>query len=245
MILDLFGETNMSLNKFIDSLKRNSEEGIFNPWFEIDPENDLNSECPQTRLSQLKSYLGERKKAKVILVAEALGYQGGHFSGIPMTSERILLGKLSHKGISPSHVFSGIIPKRTSNPIGHKVSQQVKENGFTEPTATVVWQQLVSQRLDTKKIVFWNAFPWHPYDHSKGILSNRTPTLPELEEGKIVLELLIDLFPYAEIIAVGNKAHGQLGKIGFTEVPKIRHPANGGASKFREQLLIHVHRQEF
>ncbi len=87
---------------------------VFNPWFDYDQKNDIDQMSPEKRLSHLMQYLSERKDAEFILLAEALGYQGGHFSGIPMTSERILLGKLKHKFINPEHVFTGMEPHRTS-----------------------------------------------------------------------------------------------------------------------------------
>ena len=76
---------------------------------------------------------------------------------------------MRHRSITPEHVFSGIKPERTSKP-------EVKRDGFTEPTATIVWERLIMSGLDTKEFIFWNSFPWHPYDPKKGILSNRTPS---------------------------------------------------------------------
>ena len=224
------------MKKFIESLERKRTHNVFNPWFDHDPENDTDKDCSHIRMSQLRAYLSERKNAKFLLVAEALGYQGGHFSGIPMTSERILLNKMTHKAITPEHVFKGFSPQRTS-------LASVKADGFTEPTATIIWGMLIDAGLDTRNFIFWNAFPWHPYKPEKGILSNRTPTDNELEEGIRVLNNLIDFTDGARIIAIGNKSQVLLNTMGI-DAPKVRHPANGGATKFREQLLVEITRTD-
>ena len=220
------------MNIFFKKLKTVKLDNVFNPWFRRDRENDFNSNSPSIRRLQLEQYLSERKKAKYLLIAEALGYQGGHFSGIPMTSERILLGKMSHKSITPHHVFSGIKPQRTS-----KLS--VKKDGFSEPTATIVWECLIKSGLDTKDFVFWNAFPWHPYSPVKGMLSNRTPSEKEMEKGNEVIFELLHIINFSKIIAVGNKAKFQLEKLGI-DAPTVRHPANGGAGKFRDQIIKEI-----
>ena len=217
------------MESFFKSLKTIKLDNIFNPWFCHDKQNDINENSPSIRHLQLRQYLSERKNAKYLLLAEALGYQGGHFSGIPMTSERILLGKMKHKSITPEHVFSGIEPQRTSKP-------SVKKDGFTEPTATIVWKRLISAGFDMKEFIFWNAFPWHPYNPKKGILSNRTPSDDELEKGKPVINELLSLINITKIITVGEKARVQLEKTGIY-APTVRHPANGGAGKFREQII--------
>ena len=217
------------MKNFFKSLKTIKSDNIFNPWFCHDMQNDINVNSHSIRYLQLKQYLSERKNAKYLLLAEALGYQGGHFSGIPMTSERILLGKLEHKSINPEHVFTGIKPLRTSKP-------SVKKDGFTEPTATIVWERLIRSGFDMKEFIFWNAFPWHPYNPKKGILSNRTPSDAELEKGKSVMNELLSIMNVTKIIAVGEKARVQLEKTGIY-APAVRHPANGGAGKFREQII--------
>lgn len=213
---------------FFKSLRRRKSDLVFNPWFDSDLENDLDKNSPQKRLSNLKHYLEERTNAEYLLLAEALGYQGGHFTGIPMTSERIILGHMGHKGILPDHVCNYSL-NRTSNGKKHK-------DGFNEPTATIVWAKLINEGLDTRNFVYWNAFPWHPYKSADKILSNRTPTRSELKEGEIVLRHLLKTFKFKKIIALGNKAHYSLGKIGI-KAEKVRHPAMGGAEKFREQFL--------
>jgi hypothetical protein len=217
------------MDGFFKSLQAVKLDNVFNPWFCRDKENDIDSDSPAIRLSQLKQYLSERKNAKYLLVGEALGYQGGHFTGIAMTSERILLGKMRHKSITPGHVFSGIEPRRTSTP-------SVKKDGFTEPTATIVWERLITSGFDMRDFVLWNAFPWHPYKPEKGILSNRTPSDKEFEKGKPVMLELLKSVNVTKIIAVGEKSRIQLGEMGI-DASMVRHPANGGAPKFREQII--------
>src|SRR5690242_7877477 len=105
----------MSLDHFLRLLRKSPSGAVFNPWWEVDEENDIGRHAPAIRRRQLRAYLRKRVgKAKLALIGEALGCRGGHFSGIPMTSERILLGKKKHDGIEPEQVFSSIKPRRTS-----------------------------------------------------------------------------------------------------------------------------------
>lgn len=219
------------LQQLFKELKKTPEGPFFNPWFQQDPEHDLSRQSPKIRKAQLKTYLQERlNSAKYLFIAEALGYQGGHFSGIAMTSERILLGH--HEpvhGIPADGAFISMDPQRTSKP-------QVKKKGMTEPTATIMWKAIYQLNIDPFKTVLWNALPWHPYNPADGLLSNRTPTDHELEQGYASLRTFLELFPDGEIIAVGRKCEQSLDAFGISSYIPVRHPANGGAPKFRRQM---------
>ena len=81
-----------SIESFVRLLKQSPPGAVFNPWWQVDKQNDIGGNAPLIRRHHLRAYLRKRLgKAKVVVIAEALGYRGGHFSGIPMTSERILL----------------------------------------------------------------------------------------------------------------------------------------------------------
>jgi len=219
-----------SVKGFIKNLQETPAENLFNPWFDSDPENDISPDAPQRRRSQFEAYLTERTgRAKYLFIAEALGYQGGHFSGIAMTSERILLGYQQPKyGIKSLHVFTSITPARTSKPA-------VNTKGMSEPTATIMWGALIELGIDPYDVVLWNAVPWHPYHPEKGLLSNRTPLKHELDWGLHHLKSFLKLFPGTKLVAVGRKCEESLRtlEVDFTGV---RHPANGGAAKFRRQV---------
>src|SRR6476659_11260129 len=89
------------LDNFVRLLKKSPSGAVFNPWWQIDQENDISRNAPDIRRRQLRAYLCERLgTARLAIIGEALGYRGGHFSGIPMTSERILLGKRKMAGLS-------------------------------------------------------------------------------------------------------------------------------------------------
>src|SRR5919106_1676124 len=217
------------VEKFIRLLKESPAGAVFNPWWQVDEENDAGRNAPAIRRKQLSAYLSKRlKKARLAVIGEALGYRGGHFSGIPMTSERILLGKKKDYGIEPNEVFSGITPRRTSKP-------QKCQNGFSEPTATIVWSTLLKLGLSPEQFVLWNAFPWHSFDPRRGVLSNRMPTNAERSAGMPVLKAFLDLFPCDETIALGNVAASQLKELN-ADIYRIRHPASGGAKLFRQQI---------
>lgn len=217
------------INNFISLLEHNPP-GLFNPWYHRDKEHDETDEAPEIRRRQLEAYLTERQsRAKFLFIAEALGYQGGHFTGIAMTSERILLGHQEKKyGVRPDHVFKQIKPVRTSHP-------EINKKGMSEPTATIMWGALVDLGIDPFDVVLWNAVPWHPYKKKGGYLTNRTPLANEMEAGLKYLTSFLDIFDGAKVIAVGRKCEQSLGELGITHIG-VRHPANGGAPKFRQQV---------
>src|SRR5467141_827824 len=146
------------IDDFLRLLKKSPSRGVFNPWWEVDEQNDIGRNAPAIRRHQLRAYLQKRVgKAHVAIIGEALGYRGGHFSGIPMTSERILLGRSKRFHIKPRDFFSDVKPRRTSKP-------EKCPDGFSEPTATIVWGTLLRLGLKPDQFVLWNAFPWHSFD---------------------------------------------------------------------------------
>jgi uracil-DNA glycosylase len=218
-----------AIERFVRLLKQSPPGAVFNPWWQVDKQNDTGRNAPAIRRRHLRAYLRKRLgKAKLVVIGEALGYRGGHFSGIPMTSERILLGKKKHNGIEPEHVFSSIKATRTSK-------REQCPDGFSEPTATIVWSSLLRLGLKPEQFVLWNAFPWHSFNPRRGMLSNRMPTKKERSAGLSVLEAFLDLFPCDEIVALGKIAASQLQELNV-ESHRVRHPASGGATLFRQQI---------
>src|SRR5438132_9475274 len=217
------------IDGFLQLLKNSPSGAVFNPWWQVDKQNDVGRTAPAIRRKQLAAYLRKRLgKIQLVVIGEALGYRGGHFSGIPMTSERILLEKKKDAGIEPNDVFSDITPRRTSK-------SQKSRDGFSEPTATIVWSTLLKLALPPEQFVLWNAFPWHSFDPRAGPLSNRTPTQAERCAGISVLDAFLDLFPCDEFVALGRVAAEQLEELDVS-AHYVRHPASGGAKLFREQI---------
>lgn len=220
-----------SIDRFVRGLRKAPAMlNVFNPWADMDPDHDLTSAGPRIRTRQFRHYLScRRSHARYLLIGEALGYQGGHFSGMAMTSERILLGHQIERGVEPGHVLPGLEPQRTSKP-------SLNPKGFSEPTATIVWNIVITAGLPYDKFVIWNVFPWHPYNPKKGLLSNRTPSSVELDAGLPYLQRFLALYPKCTVVAVGRKSGEGLTRLAVDHQP-VRHPANGGAGEFRKQFL--------
>lgn len=100
-----------------------------------------------------------------------------------------------------------------------------------EPTATVMWEVLVELQFLP---LLWSACPWHTHVPGRP-LSNRTPAAAEAALGTTFWQELTELFGISIIVAVGNVAHSSLVQNGLN-VPKVRHPAHGGRSRFKQGL---------
>lgn len=220
------------MKNFVKQLQSYKGAETFNPWLDYDALYDIGPEAPEIRADNLLRYLTLRRNAKYLFIAEGLGYQGGHFSGMAMTSERILLG--FHPTVSPKVVLGEWNYRRTSNPKCQLLNKKQREEGFNEPTATVMWGQLAQQGLSPFQSILWNIFPFHPYKDGK-VLTNRTPSKAELDIGIVYAKMLLELVPGMEVIAIGQKAAGTLAKydVACNIVP---HPSMGGANKFKAAI---------
>ena len=210
------GETAVRLARELVELIPVGSPGLFNPWRENCQEDLCNSQ--EEKIQRLAFHLD--CEPDFILTGEAPGYQGARYSGVAFTSERLLL-----EGCIPR------IPK-----LDQRLSKRARP--FSEPSATIVWKTLYQLGIEHRTIL-WNAVQLHPYIKDTP-WSNRTPTKPEIALGKPALQCLMGAFPSALIVAVGNNAKDQLMAMGIQPAEVVRHPANGGATRFAEELSSFV-----
>lgn len=156
------------------------------------------------------------RRPRLLLLGEAPGYRGCRVTGVPFTSEAILLAD-----DSPFGLFGAAA--------GFAVGES--QRWRHEASASAVWQTLVE--LDVLPLL-WNAFPSHPHQPARPD-SNRPPTTRELDQGRIVVLDLLELFSIERVIAVGNKPAVALTRWGIAG-PKVRHPGHGGRTAFRREL---------
>jgi uracil-DNA glycosylase len=201
------------LNTFLRLLQSPSTPSTFNPWRDHDPSTDLHPDAPKQRLQRLQSHL--HAGAEYLLIGEAAGYQGCKVTGIPFTSERLIL----------EHA----IPRTTAN----HARLSTRPRPWSEPSATTVWKTLHQLGIPEQSIP-WNAYPWHPHKPGNPH-SNRTPTPAERSTGLPILQSLLRLYPAAHIFAVGRNAERSLQDLNAPFTP-LRHPSMGGATRFSQQL---------
>ncbi|MCU0494351.1 MAG: uracil-DNA glycosylase [Chloroflexaceae bacterium] len=153
----------------------------------------------------------------LLIVGEAPGYNGALRTGVPFTSEKLLLA-----GVEPPGLFGAIRGFALATNDG-RIS--------AEPTATIVWRTVAELGVSA---VGWNACPFHP--HRPGVpISNRPPRTAEVTQGQPWLAQVRALFPQALVIAMGNTAARALGMLNIPHT-KVRHPAQGGARLFEAGL---------
>jgi uracil-DNA glycosylase len=212
MVNGIAGSHHLGMNdSLIAALRRFHGPNVFNPWSDSDP-MDVGPGAKQ-RCHRLRQHLECR--ADFLLVGEASGYQGCHFSGVPFTNESLLLADR--------------IPR-----IGARGRISKRLRPWCEPSATVVWGRLHELGI-AHRTVLWNAFAWHPHRPGEP-MSNRPPTRDELKLAAPVLQAILNLFADARAVAVGRVAEAALSAAGVSAFAPVRHPAMGGANLFREQL---------
>lgn len=222
----------ITIDNFINNLQKYHAENVFNPWSEFDSSCDIGEKGVEIRVANLKRYLELRQNAHYLFIAEGLGYQGGHFSGIAITSERILLGE--HPDVDPKSVLGEWQYLRTSDPASEMLNRTQKLKGFNEPTDTVVWNALNHHGLAAFDVILWNIFPFHPHQPGQ-LLTNRAPSKEELDIGIEYARELMALVPGMQVLAIGQKAANTLERYGV-ECMTAPHPSMGGANKFKAKV---------
>ncbi len=105
-----------------------------------------------------------------------------------------------------------------------------RPEGWREPSATTVHDALKELGLEEQTIL-WNVVPFHPTGPS--LLSNRRPTAAERHEGIVWLRRILALTQPGVIAAIGRVAEAALPP----GTRYLRHPARGGAGRFRGGLV--------
>lgn len=198
--------------KFWDALLGYTKKDVFNPWRDHDVNDNLPGMAAKNRIERLSQHF--EGPGKYLLIGEAPGYRGCHFSGIPFTCEK--------------QIADGVVPR-----VPHNWRITRRELPYSEASATVIWRTLYQLNIaeDTK---MWNAFAWHP--HVEGLpMSNRTPTPRETMDAMPLLGAVIQEFRSAKVIAVGRVASRILTSLGVCHY-EVRHPSMGGARHFQEQM---------
>lgn len=106
----------------------------------------------------------------------------------------------------------------------------LRASGWQELSATIVHRELGQLGLESRTLL-WNAVPFHPTVDGQP-LSNRTPSAAERKAGAVWLSRIIRLTQPGLAVAVGWSAAKSLPP----GMPRVRHPATGGATLFGEQL---------
>ena len=176
----------------------------FNQYAEAGPDDVPGAAA--IRLENLRAYLAERPGADVVCLGEAGGYQGMRWSGIAFTSERDLLRWGA--------------PYRTT----------CAARTWSEPSGTIVHKVLAELGAE-HRVILWNTVPTHPHRPGEP-LSNRRPTIAEVDAGAPLAMRLVELVRPRTVVAVGRIAESVLP----AGTAYVRHPANAGGPAFREGM---------
>ena len=179
-----------------------------------------NSRESEIRRENLYIYLTLLKKLSpsILLIGEAPGYRGCKLTGIPFTSEKILI---------EGNCF-GILGMDK----GYRYINSI-ERLQTEVSANIVWNEL--KKLDKPPLI-WNIYPFHPF-YATNQNKNRHPSSREIKMGKEVLIKLLSMFFIKKIGAIGRISESGIRSLMIdSEIQYIRHPSFGGKNLFQKGL---------
>jgi hypothetical protein len=189
---------------------------VFNQYAVADPALDQ-LEAAVWRRENLERYLATFGGARYLLIGEAAGFRAGRFTGVPFVDETQLVGERVLEWAGTAR--------------GYRRASRLDRPLLREASATVV-RGAIDGRRD---VALWNVVPWHP-PGKRGPLSNALPSRAAQRAGLTVLAYVLDfVWPEARPVAVGRVAERALRELGLS-VPRLRHPAQGGAAEFRSGL---------
>jgi hypothetical protein len=170
----------------------------------------------RANLVRYLTLLGDQRPT-TLLLSEAPGYRGTTVTGIPFMSAREATAK------------PGLV---TGDAAGDGFLVPADAPIRWEASSAAVWNVL--GEIDAPLPVLWATYPHHPFVAGDP-LTNRAPRRPEVAAGIPVALALAALFGIERIVAVGRVAQRALLDNGV-EAAAVRHPAQGGARIFAEQV---------
>ena len=159
----------------------------------------------------------EDTSQSAIFVGEAPGRDGGAITGIPFVSPDVMTSSQDSWGVFGT--CSSFAVPDNENP------------NQRERTATRFWKHVPSNFAAMPRPLTWNIYPFWPFAVGKNQRRiNRAPTKHEVEFGSKWLEQVVEMYPKAQVVAVGVKAHDTLKLIGI-DAPLVPHPSRGSDAK--------------
>jgi hypothetical protein len=209
-----------SLWEFIEKelISKESRPDLFNQYRSLDENLDL-PDAPSIRRRNLRNYFHSYSEMPaVLLVGEAAGSWGCRFSGVPFTGERQLCEN--------SLPFVGEQSSRSDPKYSIK-----KSSPYISTSAKIFWDVLKPYQ---RKFFVWDCVPFHPHEEGSSF-SIRTPKMEEIEEFSKLLDKIIEVLKPSEILAIERTVQKALSFLSRDSIYG-RHPANGGAKRFREGM---------
>ena len=202
------------IREFVDSLAE----------AEMPDDRSVNIYKDAVRCANLIRWLSvfEDTSQSVIFVGEAPGRDGGAITGIPFVSPKVLTSERDAWGEFGAGTRYELADGQDAN---HR-----------ERTATRFWKHVPGCFSGLPRPLTWNIYPFWPFAVSGNDRRiNRAPTRDEIMFGSGWLVRVIEMYPNAHVVAVGNKARDTLVSIGI-DAPLVPHPSRGSDEKLIRNL---------